>query len=143
MDKGVVIATTIGLMPKVSVSFGGWRIAQVEFYFDDKGKWDKLKEDCMWKMGWRARLRRFELGGLNVAGYASDAVLGKMFDKLGEKLGDWINGKTSSILTSGGVQGAFDKLGDELKKVVGDWGAIKDANGSIDTMILPSWEFVH
>jgi hypothetical protein len=142
-DKGLALATKSGAMPETHASWGDWRIAQAEFYFDDKGAWSKLKEDCMWRMGWRARLRRFELGGLNVAGYGTDLVLSKMLDKLGEKLGDWLGGGSDGSLTSGALQFAFEKLGDELKKLIGDSSTIKSANEKIDNYILPNWEFVH
>lgn len=39
--------------------WGKIQLSASEFYYDDKGEWDKLKKDAMWNMRWRARLRRF------------------------------------------------------------------------------------
>jgi hypothetical protein len=39
--------------------WGKVQFAMAEFYYDDSGSWDDLKEDAMWNMKWRARLRRY------------------------------------------------------------------------------------
>lgn len=46
----------VGRPPKI---WGKIQFAQAEYYYDDEGDWDKLKEDAMWNMKWRARLRRY------------------------------------------------------------------------------------
>jgi hypothetical protein len=39
--------------------WGKIQFAQAEYYYDDSGSWSSLKEDAMWNMKWRARLRRY------------------------------------------------------------------------------------
>jgi hypothetical protein len=34
-------------------------MAEAEFYYDDSGSWDGMKDEAMWNMRWRARLRRY------------------------------------------------------------------------------------
>jgi len=142
LDKGLAIATKTGQMPKVQGSWGNWRFGQAEFYFDDKGKWKDLKEDCMWKMYWRARLRRFAITGLNLG----QLGLGKLFDVM-KKYVDTkfidgaVNGGTSIIL--GGLgKDTYDQLADKLKDTV--TGALgKGIDNAIDGWVMPSWEVIH
>lgn len=39
--------------------WGKVQFSEAEFYYDGSGSWDSLKEDAMWNMRWRARLRRY------------------------------------------------------------------------------------
>ena len=142
LDKGLAIATKTGQMPKVNASWGNWRFGQAEFYFDDKGKWKDLKEDCMWKMYWRARLRRLAVTGINIG----QLGLGKLFDVIKKYTGDkWLDGAVNggtSIILGGLGKGLYDKLSDELKDAV--TGALgKGVDSAIDSWVMPSWEVIH
>lgn len=51
-------------------------MADAEFYYDTSGEWDSYKDDAMWNMRWRARLRRYrdppgEVKGLSPQGIAN------------------------------------------------------------------------
>ncbi|GMV18655.1 MAG: Tad domain-containing protein [Polyangiaceae bacterium] len=142
LDKGLAIATKTGQMPKVQASWGNWRFGQAEFYFDDKGKWSDLKEDCMWKMYWRARLRRFAVTGINLG----QLGLGKLFDVMKKYVDTkWIDGAVNggtSIILGGLGKDTYDKLADKLKDtVVGALG--KGVDSAIDGWVMPSWEVIH
>jgi hypothetical protein len=139
-DKGIAIATKSGQMPKIEAGWGNWRIAQAEFYFDDPGEWDKLKGDCMWKMHWRARLRRFNISGINLSQWG----LGKLFDVIKKYSDGWlanvINGGGS--VTGGALkQAGYDWLSDKLKGIVSGWGSGVDK--AVDSWVQPSWEIIH
>ena len=45
-------------------------MAEAEFYYDESGDWDGMKDDAMWNMRWRARLRRYRDPPPEVAGLA-------------------------------------------------------------------------
>jgi hypothetical protein len=142
LDKGLAIATKTGQMPKVDAGWGNWRFAQAEFYFDDQGKWSDLKEDCMWKMYWRARLRRFSVSGINLG----QLGLGKVFDVLKKYVDTkFIDPKVSggtSIILGGLGKDMYDKLSDKLKDVV--TGALgKGVDSAVDGWVMPSWEVIH
>lgn len=142
VDKGLAVATKTGQMPKVDAGWGNWRFAQAEFYFDDKGAWSELKKECMWKMYWRARLRRFAVSGINLG----QLGLGKLFDVMKKYvdtkfIDSKVNGGTSIIL--GGLgKDLYDQLADKLKDtVVGGLG--KGVDSAIDGWVMPSWEVIH
>lgn len=88
--------------------WGKIQFAQAEYYYDDSGSWDDLKEDAMWNMKWRARLRRYHKeiapGGEIVSTAMSlMSVPGGVLDAIdflqGGGVGDLVGG-----LTSGGGQ---------------------------------------
>ncbi|MCS6899625.1 MAG: hypothetical protein RMJ98_05125 [Myxococcales bacterium] len=60
MGRGQVKVAAWGKTVVKPPSFWGKiQFAQAEYYYDDSGSWDSLKEDAMWNMKWRARLRRY------------------------------------------------------------------------------------
>lgn len=60
MGRGQVKTAAWGKTVMKPPSFWGKiQFAQAEYYYDDSGSWDDLKEDAMWNMKWRARLRRY------------------------------------------------------------------------------------
>lgn len=141
-DRGIALATKSGQLPKVDTTWGNWRIAQAEFYFDDKGKWGDLKEDCMWKMYWRARLRRFTISGINLSQWG----LGQLFDVIKKYSGadEWL----SKVIQGGSSVGGsaleaaiYQTIEDKLKDFVKDWG--KGLDSAIDSWAMPSWEIIH
>jgi hypothetical protein len=139
-DRGIALATKSGQLPKIEAGWGNWRLAQAEFYFDDPGTWEKLKDECMWAMHWRARLRRFNISGINLSQWG----LGKLFDVVKKYSDGWlekvINGGGS---VSGGAlkQASYDWLTDKLKNVVSGWGSGLDK--AVDNWVQPSWEIIH
>lgn len=139
MDKGVAIASKAGVNPPLS-SWGKYRIAQAEFFWDGSGKIDK--DEVMWERMWTARLRRLrpELPELG-AGFAS-ALLGKsglkdIFDKVlinhGDSPLDFLLGKV-----------AKDKLGSLMGDLVKGIGSMGDkwANSKV-SQFLQTPEMIH
>jgi len=57
-EQGVKIAAWNKAKPKPPEPWTKMGFAQAEFYYDGSGSWNDLKEDAMWNMRWRARLRR-------------------------------------------------------------------------------------
>jgi hypothetical protein len=139
-DKGIAIASKAGL-PKPDVAWGNFRVAQAEFYFDGSGEWEGLKEDCMFEMAWRARLRRFDLSGINIA----QGVIGQVFDVVVKKLN--IKSQFEDILNKGGTLGAV--LGANLYEKADEFASslVKKTFGApIDKALngmVPSWEIIH
>ncbi len=143
MDKGVAVAASTG-MPQPKTEWGNFRLAQSEFYFDHTGKWNDVKDDAMWKMWWRARMRRISLGGINLIG----AGMGKLTEYLsklgGDQLGKFLNGKGTigALLGQSVYDAATEWLGDKLKE-----GAGKIGNPIVDNLVknavMPSWELIH
>lgn len=108
-EKGVGIAAWNKAKPKDPPIWTKVGFAQAEYYYDGAGSWDGLKEDAMWNMRWRARLRRVRppsqaAGALSVV----SAIVG-MCGQLGiSDPSDLING---SILGGGGWGSLFDGSG--------------------------------
>jgi hypothetical protein len=144
MDKGVAIATSTGQLPQVNTQFGNFRVAQSEFYFDHQGKWDDAKDDAMWKMWWRARLRRVDLSGFNLINVGMGKLTGYLTKLGGDKLGKWLNGKSTigALFGQSIYDAASDWLGDAIKS-----GAGKVGNPIVDNALknaaMPSWEIIH
>lgn len=137
-DKGVAIAASSG-MPMPKTEWGNFRVAQAEFYWDQKGQWKDMKDECMWKMAWRARLRRFQISGLNLA----DAGLGKIFDLIKKPLGDKFDTLLNKFGTIDALLGkyAYDKAEDWLQDAFKGLG--KPLDNKIGKWIQPSWEIIH
>ena len=55
---------------------GKTHIAQAEFYYDDGGDWGSQKDNAMWNMFWRARLRRNHVPTIAVPGLDLGLVSG-------------------------------------------------------------------
>ncbi|MCA9594451.1 MAG: hypothetical protein KC776_14100 [Myxococcales bacterium] len=141
MDKGVAVAASSG-MPNPNTSWGNFRFAQAEFYWDKSGKWEDNKDDAMWEMRWRARLRRVGLNGLNLGEYFSKFGLGKLMEKfkVKDKVMENLN-KTGTLqhLFGGFV---FDKAEDWLKGAISKPGAKLD-KWIDDKLKFTSWEIIH
>lgn len=113
--------------------WGKIQFAQAEFYYDpmDGPKdWDGIKEDAMWNMQWRARLRRYHKeiapGGevvstamslMNVPGGVLEAIDFLQGGGLGDLVGGLIPGlnsdSVSKVYTSQGTKkegGGFEKI---------------------------------
>jgi len=136
-DKGIAIATKGG-MPQPQTSWGNYRIAQAEFYWDTNKKWDDVKEDVMWEMRWRARLRRLSITGLNIGEIFGNSLFDKLKAPLGDAFGKWLNG-------FGTVDALFGKyVFDKAEEWAGDMfkGVFKGFDKVMDGAI-PSWEMVH
>jgi hypothetical protein len=145
-DRGVSVATSKGLMPKPPSEWGNYRIAQAEFYCHKNSsnkkeqEWKKLKDDCVWNMWWRTRLRRVHLDIPDVVGWLTGKGLGWVQGKLGNILKDKLN--TGGTLGSIFGQNIYSKATDWLK------GAVVGKAGGIDKWIdskfeVTSWEMIH
>lgn len=90
-EKGVKIAAWNKTTTMPQAPWGKIAFAQAEFYYDSPGAWDDMKEDAMWNMRWRARLRRVRLPENQVTGILQglNGVLGgKLSSSLSGVLGD-------------------------------------------------------
>ncbi len=141
MDRGVAIAASSG-MPMPNRSFGDFRFAQAEFYLDRAGEWKDNKDDAMWKLAWRARLRRVQISGVNLGAYFSKWGFGKLLEKL--KIQDQVmNGANHTGTLQALFHGfAFDKAKDWAQ------GAIAKPGQSLDKWVdhklnAGSWEVIH
>jgi hypothetical protein len=144
-DKGVAIAAKTGLPPP-PLDWGNYRLAQSEFYcHKQKGKkkeqeWGKLKEECMWNMWWRARLRRVHLDAPDIASW----LTGKGLGAIQSKIGDVFKGK----LNTGGTLGSI--FGQEIYKKSTDWlkdkavAQVGGIDGWVDSKLDGiTWEIIH
>lgn len=81
-SQGVKIAAWNKKTPLPEVPWGKVILAQAEFYCDVPGRWEDVKEDAIWNMRWRARMRRVHLPEGPVT-----EILGQLKGSLGGKLG--------------------------------------------------------
>lgn len=71
-------------------------IAKAEFYYEPKtnnAAWSDLKEDAMWNMRWRARLRRVRLPNFSVGSW----LLGKIGGSIPAPVGQLFSGQLDKI----------------------------------------------
>jgi hypothetical protein len=90
-EKGVQIAAWSKGSSMPQIPWGKVGFAQAEFYYDAPGAWDDMKEDAMWNMRWRARLRRVHVPEGTVANILSglNGILGgKLASSITGVLGD-------------------------------------------------------
>lgn len=78
-EDGVKIAAWNKAKPKPPEAWTKMGFAQAEYYYDGSGSWGDLKEDAMWNMRWRARLRRVRppsqlAGALDIVGAIAGAA---------------------------------------------------------------------
>lgn len=82
---------------KTDDTFGSTGSAEAEIYFDSAGDWLALKGNAMWKMKWRARLRRYHDPGemlLRTAATIGMVSIREGLDKaIGNKLPGFLNSK--------------------------------------------------
>lgn len=144
LDKGVAVATSTGQLPQVNTQFGNFRVAQSEFYFDHQGKWSDVKDDAMWKMWWRARLRRVDISGVNVVGFGTGKLTSYLTKLGGKKLGKWLSDKSTFSALLGQV--AYDEaskwLGDLIKEKASKAGN-PIVDNALKNAVMPSWEIIH
>lgn len=121
-EKGVQIAAWNKSMTMPDAPWGKVAFSQAEYYYDDAGSWDDLKEDAMWNMFWRARLRRVRppsptVGGL-ITGELWNILMGRLDPKVaavlgGAEIGGWLLGNAA--------QGAFEKAVGGVHQGGGPW----------------------
>jgi hypothetical protein len=101
-EKGVQIAAWNKSMTMPDAPWGKVAFAQAEFYYDESGAWDDYKEDAMWNMFWRARLRRVRTPAPTFASMIWDEVFSVITGKLdpavagalgGSEIGGWLLGQ--------------------------------------------------
>lgn len=82
---------------KVDDTFGSTGSAEAEIYWDGAGNWNALKAQAMWKMKWKARLRRYHDPGemlLRTAATIGMVSIREGLDKaIGRKLPGFLNSK--------------------------------------------------
>ena len=140
-EKGVAIAAWNQREATPEVPWGKVSFAQAEFYYDDVGAWDDLKEEAMWNMYWRARLRRVRPPTDDVATILTSVVGTKLLSKVDGKLkevlsnnsfvgyviGAGLNKKLSRGLRNvfkGGAKWADEKIENSMLKEYGEWEMI-------------------
>ena len=127
VDKGVAIAGKAGVKPPAS-SWGKYRLAQAEFFWDKSGKIDN--EETMWERMWTARLRRVRPQLPEIGAGFGKWGMGKLLEKFGVSdwltknlttsddsplsflLGDWVKGKIENVLKD--LAGGLGSLGDKV-----------------------------
>ncbi|MBI5537776.1 MAG: hypothetical protein HY898_33940 [Deltaproteobacteria bacterium] len=144
--QGVGIAAWNKAKPKPPPEWGKIGIAQAEFYYDGSGSWNGLKEDAMWNMRWRARLRRVRPPGQLGAALNVVSAIAAMAGSLG--IGDPSQLIDGSVLGGGGWGDLFDGSAwiGKLKGEISDGaqsGAVTLPSGY--TMIPGFWgaELIH
>ncbi len=117
-EKGVGMASWSKGAPEIKRNFlNRYRFAQAEFYWDSPGTWDKNKDECMWKMRWRSRLRRVRVDMPDIL----EGIAGPIFDNL---LGS-LKGKLFNALDGKGVKTILGAAG--FSELLGKW--LKDGIG--------------
>jgi hypothetical protein len=126
-ERGVKIAAWNKATPMPDIPWGKVAFAQAEFYYDESGEWDDYKEDAMWNMYWRARLRRIKTPSSDIAGLIWSGIWDVMQSKLdpsvasalgGSEIGNWLLGQAigDSFEDSVGKVHAGDSWLSELLK---------------------------
>jgi hypothetical protein len=139
--QGVGIAAWNKAKPKDPPPWTKIGFAQAEYYYDGSGGWDGLKEDAMWNMRWRARLRRVrppsQLSGaldvvsaiVGVAGQLGISDPSQVIDGSMLGAGGWgglFDGSAWGSLLQGQIQdglGSQESLPSGYESVPGFWGA--------------------
>ncbi len=116
-EKGVKIAAWNQSMTMPEAPWGKVAFAQAEFYYDEAGEWDDYKDDAMWNMFWRARLRRVHSPTLSLA----DMLAGEVINV--------IVGRTNLDPEVIGAIGGFEIFGKILGQGAGD--AFEQAVGKV------------
>lgn len=139
-DKGILIATSGGAMDVPTHMFTAMRFAQAEFYFDKAGAWDENKDQAMWELRWRARLRRIRPMAPDIGNFSFKYATGKLTDLIGSQITQKLmDGDIFKFILG---QGAFDWAQDWLKKGAGWLGSKLDK--TIDSKLqFTSWEIIH
>ncbi len=71
-------------------------IAKAEFYYEPKtsnAAWSDIKDDAMWNMRWRARLRRVRLPSFSAGSW----LVGKISSKIPVAVGDLFSGELDKV----------------------------------------------
>jgi hypothetical protein len=128
------------LVVKPPPYWGKIQMSNAEYYYDGSGDWDKLKEDALWNMRWRARLRRYHqeispASSLMKAASLLSLPAGFM-DAIGLYNGGGLGGLQGSFLGDDGKERLSDIYTKNAKKTVGGQGYEK-----IDRNV--KMEFVH
>ena len=139
-DKGILIATTAGGMDVPANMFTAMRFAQGEFYFHKSGGWDENKENAMWELAWRARLRRVRPMSPDIAEFSFSWATGKLTDLIGSQITQKLmDGDIFKFILG---QSVFDQAQSWLKKGAASLGQSVDK--IIDSKLqFLTWEIIH
>lgn len=141
-ETGVKIAAWNKSVSMPDMPWGKVAFSQAEFYYDESGEWDDYKEDAMWNMYWRARLRRVRSPAPTIAsmlwGEIWDVVTGKLDPAVagalgGAEIGGWLLGQAAGS--------AFEEAVGKVHVGGGPWQGqfIKNSNLANDGKI----EIIH
>jgi Flp pilus assembly protein TadG len=145
--KKIRIAAWGAKTPEPPASWGKVQLAAAEFYYDRAGAWSDVKDEAMWNMRWRARLRRYHadnapgisqmstvLSKVNLPNLGPvSAAIDMVQQGAGALSGGWIGWGSTSLSTKRRLQDIWVK---DAKKATGDEGFEK-----IDHSLSP--EIVH
>ncbi len=120
-EKGVEIAAWNQSMTMPDMPWGKVAFAQAEYYYDDAGSWDDLKQDAMWNMFWRARLRRVRVPSSTVSGILQNEVIGAVAGKIGPQVSSVLGGAEIGLLLGNGSGEAFKKSVGAVHQGGGPW----------------------
>jgi len=112
-ETGVKIAAWNRSMKMPDIPWGKVAFAQAEYYYDEKGAWDDYKEDAMWNMFWRARLRRVHTPTSTFSSMIVDVV----FDGILGKLDPLVAGALGGTEVMGSLFG--QSMGSTFEEIVG------------------------
>ena len=132
-EKGVKIAAWNQSLATPPAPWGKVGFAQAEFYYDAAGSWDGMKEDAMWNMRWRARMRRVRPLEGTAAGVlqALNGILGGM---LGSDLSSVLGSPELAAFVFGtGSAGGFQ---DQVKAVMGGSNSAWSGAAVKDPMLM-------
>lgn len=131
--KKIRLAAWGAKVPEPPESWGKVQLASAEFYYDHAGAWSSYKDEAMWNMRWRARLRRYHadnapgtsqissvLSKINLPnlGPVSQAI--DLVEKgAGALSGGWLGWGSTSASTKRRLQDIYVK---DAKKVTGGEG---------------------
>ncbi len=119
--------------PEPPASWGKVQLAAAEFYYDRAGSWSSIKDEAMWNLRWRARLRRYHAdnapGGSQISTVLSKVNLPNLgpvsqaIDLVqqgaGALSGGWLGWGSTSQSTKRRLQDLYVK---DAKKTTGDQG---------------------
>lgn len=129
--KQVKIAAWGGGGPALPKVWGKVQLATAEFYYDASGDWSSMKEDSMWNMRWRARLRRYHkeiAPGTEIVQTAISLVSSvplNLLDGINMLQNGGLNGVANQLLGSDNKKRLSDVYTKNAKKTQGDGGYTK------------------
>jgi hypothetical protein len=126
-NKRVGMAAWGKKLVSVPKYWGMVQFSNAEFYYDQAGTWDDMKDDAMWNMRWRARMRRYhdetapDHGIINKVGSVVNLGLG-VLDAVNMYQAGGLSGLAGEALLSDKKKRLTDIYVRDAKKTVGGGG---------------------